>query len=148
MEVKKYSLAVGKNKNNSRIGCTVCKKKNTDDILDLNFSNKQWHESKHLNNSTTKFKYKGCDQNKITPVIKSKINECYCTHMEQIKEESFPKIICSKRFKLPNLINIDEDWLKEIIDFRRENWFDCHSDSFVDTVCIKNDNPFCKFTTL
>lgn len=124
-------------KNKSRIGCSVCKKKVPSDTLVR-------HDSKRLKNSTTKMKYKGCDQNKMTPVIKPKVNECYCNYMEQIKNESFPKILCSKHLKLPSLIDVDEDWLNEIIDFRRENWFDCHSDSFVGSFYIQNDNPFCK----
>lgn len=143
MEIKKYSIAVDKNKNHSRIGCTVCKNKITNDNLVLNSSSyKHWQESKHFKNSITKTKYEGCDKNKMTPVIKPKVNECYCNYMDQIKKELFPKIICSKRFKLPSLIDIDDDWLNEIIEFRRENWFDCHADSFVDAISIQNVNHF------
>jgi len=139
MEIKEYSIAVDKNKKNNRIGCSVCKNKNTNDTLVLNSSSyKHWQESKHFKNSTTKTKYKGCDKNKITPVIKPKVNECYCNHMDQIKKEPLPKIICSKRFKLPSFIDIDEDWLNEIIEFRRENWFDCHADSFVDSILLNH----------
>lgn len=148
MRGNKYSIAVGDNTKKSRLGCSVCLKNNTDTLIINSSSNKPWHGKKYLKNNIINTKYKECEKNKTIPVIKSKINECYCDHMEEIKKEVSPRLICSKRFITPNLIHIDEDWLNEIKDFRRDNWFDCHSDSVIDLIGTQNVKSLCKFNIL
>lgn len=137
MAVNENYIAVNKN-TKSRFGCSVCQKKNLEEPFFLNpCTNKLKLETKKkANDSNTE--YKKCKQ---VP-IQSK--ECYCNHMEQIQNKAIPRLICSKRHKTPNHIAIDNDWLNEMKEFRRENWFDCHSDSFVDTDFMKNINSLCK----
>lgn len=142
----KYSSALNQRIEKSRLGCTVCVKKNANDTLVNHIehvemsSNKPWLDRNHLKNKFTSTK-----NEKSTTPYKPSVNECYCNHMEQLKNEPFPRLICSKLFKTPNLINVDKNWLHEIIEFRRENWFDCHSDSFIDTMHVQNNKAFCKF---
>jgi hypothetical protein len=143
MGENKYSSAVNQSIEKSRLGCSVCLKKNTNDTLinHIDISpNKPWRDRNHLKNNVSITKNEKC----IT-LCKPTINECYCNHMEQLKNEPFPRLICSKLLKTPNLINVDKKWLHEIIEFRRENWFDCHSDSFIDPMFVQNNKPFCKF---
>lgn len=113
-----------------RIGCSVCSDKNTT-LIDDNSSNKLKLKTKNLgNNVTTNLKYNKCNKGEVISTLKPQVNECYCNNMEHIKKESSSKLICSKRFNTPN-IDIDEDWLNEMLEFRRENWFDCHSNSTI-----------------
>lgn len=128
----------------SRLGCTLCPKKNTDvKLVDNYSSNKPWLSIKCMKSNIINGKYKKNEKIEIKPTLISKpiIKECYCNHMEKIKKEIFPRLICSKHFKTANLIDIDKDWLHEIVEFRRENWFDCHSNLFSDTNCVQNINP-------
>lgn len=148
MGINKYSIAIGENTKKSRLGCSVCLKNNIDTLILNSSSNKLRNGKKLIKNNITNTKYKEYEKNKMIPVIKSKMTECYCNHMEEIKKESLPKLICSKRFKTPNLISIDEDWLNEIKDFRRDNWFDCHSNSVIDLVSAQNIKPSCKYIIL
>lgn len=122
-----------------RLGCSVCSKRNT--TLINNSSKNLRLEKKYLEkNVTTNLKYNKCEKSNIISTLKLKDNECYCHHMENIKKEALPKLICSKRIKTP-YIDIDKDWLNDILEFRRENWFDCHSD----TTILKKVNRICKF---
>jgi len=147
MAVKEYFTTINKRTNVSRLGCSVCPLKNINDTLKVNSLSNQLMFKKKLTSYNKN--HTNCDKSEITPTItRSKHNECYCNHMEHIKKKSYPKIVCSKRFKKPNLIDMDEDWLKEMMEFRRENWFDCHSDSFIDTTCIQHINHICKFIVL
>lgn len=148
MGVKEYSNNVCKNTKESRLGCSVCPKKNIDvKLVDNDSSNKPWFNRKCLKNDVINTKFKHFEKSEITltPIQKPLVKECYCYNMEKIKKGIFPRLICSKHFKTPNLIGIDKDWLHEIVDFRRENWFDCHSDLFFDANCIQNINPLCEY---
>lgn len=123
-----------------RLGCSVCYEKNTT-LIDNNLSNNlKLKKKKLVNNVTNNLKYNKCKKGEVISTLKPQVNECYCNHMEHINKESSPKLICSKRFNTPN-IDIDEDWLKEISEFRRENWFDCHSDLTI----FKKVNSICKY---
>lgn len=137
MAVNENSDAVNKN-TKSRFGCSVCQKKNLKDSLFLNsWTNKLKLETKEkANDSNTE--YEKCKQ----LLIQSK--ECYCNHMKQIQNKAIPRLICSKSYKTPNHIAVDNDWLNEMKEFRRENWFDCHSDSFFDTDFMTNINSLSK----
>lgn len=140
----KYSNAVNQSTKNYRLGCTVCLKKNTNNsLINTSSSNKPWRDRNHLKNNVTNTKNEKSNTSCI--IHRPSTNGCYCNHMEYLKNESFPRLICSKHFKTPDLIDVDHDWLHKIIEFRRENWFDCHSDSFIDALCVQNNNPFCKF---
>lgn len=146
MGVNEYSNNVCKNTKERRIGCSVCPKKNINvKLADNSSSNKPCLNRKCLKSNVTSTKHKEFEKSKITPtvILKPIIKECYCNHMEKIKKETFPRLICSKYFKIPNLI--DKDWLHEIVEFRRENWFDCHSNSSIDANCVKNINPLCEY---
>lgn len=145
MADKEYSNVIGEDKVKSRYGCSVCPKKVTNGVLIVNSSsnsNKQLLNKKKNGINDTNSKYKDNGKSKIITGIKSrsKVDECYCNHMEEIKKKYFPKVLCSKRFKIP-ILDVNEDWLNEITEFRRENWFDCHSDSFTDAICLNNINP-------
>lgn len=130
------TIAVNKN-SKSRLGCSVCQKTNFKDVFLVNSFNKLKLGTKQ---KAIAMKFKKCES--ITS-IPSK--ECYCSRMEQIQDKVIPRLICSKRYKTPSNIAIDYDWLNEMKEFRRENWFDCHSDSFVDTEFVKSINSLCKF---
>lgn len=135
MEVKVYS--------GHRLGCSVCPKKATTKykLIDDNSStNKLRHQRKDLKKSVTT-KYNKSEKSEIVPTVRPKVNQCYCYNMEHIKREPPPKLLCSKRFENPITDN-DETWLNEILEFRRENWFDCHSN----TTFPKNIYPICKYT--
>lgn len=139
MENKKYS-AVGRSAKNNRLGCSVCPKKiDSENIILNSSSNNLYFERRCL-------KHNEHEKSKLTSAFlsRAKVNECYCDQMEQIKT-SIPKLICSKYLKIPNLNHVNEDWLNEIIEFRHENWFDCHSDMFIDTTSIRNINSPCKY---
>lgn len=138
MQNKEYSTAVGRSTKTNRLGCSVCPKKIDNENVNSK-SNNIWFERKRV-------KHNECEKSKITTAFPSraKVNECYCDQMEQIKTLS-PKLICSKYLKMPNLTHVDKDWLNEIMEFRRENWFDCHSDLFNDNISIKNINSGCKY---
>ncbi|XP_015374514.1 PREDICTED: uncharacterized protein LOC107169314 isoform X2 [Diuraphis noxia] len=142
MRIKGYSTAPDLNTKKSRLGCSVCKKKIINDTPIENCSSKPWIDKKHIKNSVP-VKTKNCEYIKLAPtdMLSPKIRECYCNYMEQKKIESFPKLICSKRFKTPHLTDINEKWLHEIIEFRRLNWFDCHADSLIDEICDQNIIP-------
>jgi len=140
MRIKGYSTASDLNTKKSRLGCSVCKKKLNDDTQIKNFSPKPGIDTKHINNNVSEKKSKNCEYIKLAPTVKlsPKISECYCNHMKQTKDESFPKLICSKRFKTPHLTGVNEKWLVEMIEFRRQNWFDCHADSLIDGIYDQN----------
>lgn len=140
MGVKGYSVVSDLNTKKSRLGCFVCKTKINNYTSTEHFSSKPWIEKKHLKNKVTDKKCRKCEYIKLSPSVTSspKISECYCNHMEETKNESFPKLICSKRFKSPHLTDVDEKWLNEIIEFRRQNWFDCHADLSIDGICVQN----------
>lgn len=141
MAVEEYSNVTGLKKVKSRYGCSVCPKKVTNGTLIVNSSSiNLLLNKKNVNHNDTNSKYLDNDKSKIKAIISEpKVNDCYCNHMEEIKKKLFPKVLCSKRFKIP-VLDIDEDWLNEISKFRRENWFDCHSDTFTDAICLKNIN--------
>ncbi|XP_060869479.1 uncharacterized protein LOC132944250 isoform X2 [Metopolophium dirhodum] len=143
MGVIEYSTASDLNIKKSRLGCSVCKKKINNDKPIEHFSSKPWIDQKHLKNKVSDKKIRKCEYIKFSPCVtlSPKISECYCNRMEQTKNESFPKLICSKRFKTPHLTDVDEKWLNEIIEFRRQNWFDCHADSSIDGICVQNIIP-------
>lgn len=148
MEVKEYSNNVCKNTKKSRIGCSVCQKKNFDvKLVDNYSSNKPWLNRKCLISNITNTKFKNVEKSEISPnlALKPLIKECYCNNMEKIKIEIFPRLICSKSFKTPNLIDVDKDWLHDIVEFRRENWFDCHTNLFFDANSLQNINPLCEY---
>ncbi|KAE9531681.1 hypothetical protein AGLY_010887 [Aphis glycines] len=147
MGIQRFSIPMDKNRIKSRLGCSVCKKKINNDTSIKNSSSKPWIDKRNLENNVFDKKCINCNYNELTPTIKlkTKINECYCNHMEQLKNESFPKLICSKRFKTPHLTDVNETWLNEIIEFRRQNWFDCHADSFIDGFCVQNIIPLNSF---
>lgn len=146
IDMKQYCALVDKNAK-SRLGCSVCSKKTSNDNSNVKSSFYKTNvENKVLEKNVTYKKHKEINgKSKRTPdfIDKPKINECYCNHMEPIKKEPFPKLICSKRFKTLDLVDIDEDWLHEIKEFRRENWFDCHADSLININSVKNNRP-CK----
>lgn len=143
MGVQGYSIASDLNTRKSRLGCSVCKKKINNDTQIEHFSSKPWIDKKQIKNNVSEKKLKNCEYIKLAPtvVLSPKISECYCNHMKQTKTESFPKLICSKRFTTPQLTDVDEKWLNEIIEFRRQNWFDCHADSFIDGISLQNVIP-------
>lgn len=146
MEMEQNYILNKKN-TRSRIGCTVCKKKNTNSTSNVSFlSHKKLAEKKKMKDDMSK-NYNGItsDKNVIKTEIelKPKKNECYCNYMELMKRESYPKLVCSQRFKTPNLVGIDKDWLNEIKKFRHENWFDCHADSLTHEIYLKNIIPQC-----
>lgn len=118
----------------SRLGCSVCLKKK--------YIDKLARKQKHNYNNNMQLR-----TNEKTPSVipRPTFNECYCNYMQQMEKESFSKIVCSKSFKTPNLIDMDENWFNEIKEFRRDNWFDCHSDVFVDSKSVK---PLCKHILL
>lgn len=143
MDGNKYSSAVYQSTKNIRFGCTVCPKKNKNDTLINSSSNKLWRDRNHLKNNVTNTIN---EKSKTSCTIRRPtVNECYCNSMERLKTESFPKLICSKHYKTPNLMDVNQDWLQEIIKFRHENWFDCHSDSFIDAMSVQNNNLICRF---
>lgn len=146
MRIKGYSTASDLNTNESRLGCSVCKKKINYDNPIENFSSKPRIDKKHIKNNVSEKKSKNCEYIKLAPtvILSPKINECYCNHMKQTKNESYPKLICSKRFKTPHLTDVNEKWLIEMIEFRRLNWFDCHADSLIDGICDPNIIPLSK----
>lgn len=141
MGINEYSVSINKNLKN-RLGCSVCSKTNSNNSLEVNSStNKLKFENKQKNS----FKSVNCNKCKKTSVLlKPKVNECYCHYMEHIKKPCFPKLICSKQFQTPNLLTVDKNWLDEIKKFRQENWFDCHSDSFIDATFLQNINSLRK----
>uniref|UniRef100_A0A2S2P872 Uncharacterized protein n=2 Tax=Schizaphis graminum TaxID=13262 RepID=A0A2S2P872_SCHGA len=134
------TIPLDKNIIKSRLGCSVCKKKVNNDTSIKNLSSKPWIDKRNLKINVVDKKCINCEYSKLTPTVtlNTKINECYCNHMEETKNETFPKLICSKRFKTPHLTDINEKWLNEIIEFRRQNWFDCHADLLNDGICVQN----------
>jgi len=146
MGVKEYSIYLDQNTKKKRLGCSVCKKKINNDNSIENVSSKPWIEKRYLKNNVLDKKLKNCELSNLSPtkIPRHKIKECYCNHMEQVQIESFPRLICSKRFKTPHLTDIDEKWFNEIIEFRRQNWFDCHAESFIDSTYVQNINPLSK----
>lgn len=143
MGVKEYCNNECKNTKESRVGCSVCPKKDIDVKLVDNYSpNKPWLNRTFLKSNIINTKFKNFEKREVLPtlILKPNIKECYCNNMEKIKKEICPRLICSKNFKSPNLIDIDKDWLHEIVEFRRENWFDCHSNLFFDANSLQNIN--------
>lgn len=133
MGFKENTISIGENKYKNRLGCSICLRKSTCDNLIINPSISKLHLANNYLESNEK-------KNK-----KKKHNECYCKHMEQIKEKSIPKLLCSKRYSNINRNGKEEDWFNDVITFRRENWFDCHSNNVIDSTCI---NPLCKYIVL
>lgn len=146
MRLNNYSIGLDKNTRSSRLGCSVCKKKVNNDTSIEHLSSKPWIDKRNLKNVSNE-KLKNCEYNKLTPsiILRPSGNECYCNHMEQTRNVSFPRLICSKQFKTPHQTDVDKKWLHEIIEFRRQNWFDCHTESFINGNCVQNINPLSKY---
>lgn len=136
MGVEEYSVSTNKNIK-SRLGCSVCLKSNSNNSFRVNSSDNKLKFEKKQKNNLISVNYNKCKKTSSV-LLKPRVNECYCHYMEHIKKPYFPKLICSKQFQAPNILNVDKDWLDEINKFRRENWFDCHSDSFIDAALLQN----------
>jgi len=146
MRIKGYSTASDLHTKKSRLGCSICKTKIINDTQNQNCSSKPWIDKKHIKTNVSE-NTKNCEYIKLAPtsILSPKVRECYCNHMEQKKNESFSKLICSKRIKTPHLTDVNEKWLNEMIEFRRLNWFDCHADSLFDGICDQNIIPLSKY---
>lgn len=134
MDIEEYSTS----KMKCRLGCSVCLTRNTSDHLVINSSiNKLC-----LGNNENKKQQNKCDKCKIIPMNID--HECYCNRIKHVKKESIPKLICSKHYSNLNHNDKEKNWFNEIIEFRRENWFDCHS-NINNVTYLKDINPLCKY---
>lgn len=127
---------------NIRLGCSVCSKYTKSSTYRNHFSTSN---SKKISEST--FDEKGIKFQKIkrNPQKNTKIkSQCYCTSMVINKTETQFKHICSKMCEHLKVSSTDDSWLNEMINFRRDNWFECHANPFFNDInlCKINEKLF------
>ncbi|XP_050546613.1 uncharacterized protein LOC126908511 isoform X5 [Daktulosphaira vitifoliae] len=126
------------------LGCSVCSKY-TQSSYNRN------PDSTFLHTSQNKFSNIIFDEKETKlKKIKNNLNQnskfnsqCYCIYMPINKTKTQSKHICSKICEVSKISTTDDSWLNQIINFRRDNWFECHANFFFNDIDLNRVNKLC-----